>query len=46
MNTALGLIGFALLTAAAALVDIKLGVAVAGAICLYLAFVNQPRPPK
>ncbi len=42
MTLALGLLGFALVIIAAALVTPALGVAVAGAVCLYLAYVNTP----
>lgn len=41
MTLALGLLGFALLIIAAALVAPVLGVAVAGGVCIYLAYVNQ-----
>lgn len=40
---ALGLLGYALLVIAAALVAPVAGVAVAGVVCLYLAYANQPR---
>lgn len=43
MTLALGLLGYALLIIAAALVAPQLGIAAAGAICLYLAYANQPR---
>ena len=42
MNMVIGLLGYALLIVAASLIDIKLGIAVAGAICLYISYVNQP----
>lgn len=41
----LGLIGYALLVLAAGLVDLRFGVAVAGGICLYLAYAN-PQPTR
>lgn len=42
MTLALGLVGFALLVIAAAILSPVAGLAVAGAVCLYLAYVNQP----
>lgn len=42
----IGLIGYALLVIAAGMVDIRLGVAVAGGVCLYLAYVNPAKPVK
>jgi hypothetical protein len=39
---AVGLLGYALLILAAALVNPVLGLAVAGVICLYIAYANQP----
>lgn len=46
MTTAIGLIGYALIVIAAGLVDLKLGLAVAGVVCLYLAFANTPKDTK
>lgn len=43
MTLALGLIGYALLIVAAGLLAVPLGIAAAGVVCLYLAYVNQPR---
>jgi hypothetical protein len=43
MTLALGLLGFALLIIAAALVTPIAGLVAAGLVCLYLAYVNQPR---
>lgn len=43
MTLALGLAGYALLILAAAIVWPVLGIAVAGLVCLYLAYANQPR---
>ncbi len=45
MMLALGLLGYALLVIAAAMVSLPLGVAAAGAVCLYLAYANLPRRP-
>lgn len=46
MTLALGLLGYALLIIAAALITPIAGVAAAGAICLYLAYANDhPRRP-
>lgn len=45
MTLALGLLGYALLIIAAVLIAPVLGVAVAGLVCLYLAYANQPRRP-
>lgn len=45
MTIAIGLLGYALLIIAAALVAPVAGIAVAGFICLYLAYANQPRRP-
>lgn len=42
MMTVLGLLGYALLIIAGGMVAPVLGVAVAGVICLYLAYANQP----
>ena len=42
MTLALGLVGYALLIIAAALVTPIAGIAVAGVVCLYLAYANQP----
>ena len=42
MMLALGLLGYALLIIAGALVSPVLGIAVAGLVCLFLAYVNQP----
>ena len=42
MVTAIGLLGYALLILAAALVTPVLGIAVAGVVCLYVAYANQP----
>jgi hypothetical protein len=44
MNIAIGLLGYALLVIAAGMVDIKLGIAVAGVLCVYVAYANQPVP--
>lgn len=43
MTLALGLLGFALIVVAAALLAPWLGVGTAGVILVYLAYVNQPR---
>ncbi len=40
--TAIGLLGYGLLIAAAFLVSPILGLAVAGVVCLYIAYANQP----
>lgn len=42
MVTILGLLGYGLLVIAALLVAVPLGIAVAGGVCLYLAYANQP----
>lgn len=39
---AVGLLGYALLIIASAMVNPVLGIAVAGVVCLYLAYANQP----
>lgn len=39
--TAIGLLGYALVIVAAGMVDIKLGVLVAGLACLYIAYANR-----
>jgi hypothetical protein len=45
MTLALGLLGYALLIIAAALLHPVAGLAASGAVCLYLAYANQPRRP-
>jgi hypothetical protein len=42
MVTAIGLLGYALIIIAATLVAPVLGIAVAGVVCLYIAYANQP----
>lgn len=42
MVTVIGLVGYALLVIAAALVAPALGIAAAGVVCLYIAYANQP----
>ena len=46
MNTAIGLLGYALLIVFAATVDLRLGILAAGLVCLYIAWVNQTPPRK
>ena len=46
MVTAIGLLGYALIIIAAVLVNPVLGVAVAGLVCLYIAYANQPKPTR
>ena len=42
MVTAIGLLGYGLLILAATMVAPVLGIAVAGVVCLYIAYANQP----
>lgn len=41
MNTAIGLVGYALLIIFAASFDLRFGLGTAAAVCLYLAYANQ-----
>ena len=43
MTTAIGLLGYALMIAFAASFDLRLGIGAAAAVCLYIAYANQPR---
>jgi hypothetical protein len=46
MNLAIGLLGYALLILFAATIDLRLGLAAAGGVCLWISYVNQQPPRK